>query len=330
MSVSALGNSMFRRCNHIPSVFELIQHPHSTFHCRDQSAGSHRFMPTNVVSNPAVRPLSSSKFDENLILLTLEEKGLMVPESSKAQLFMTCSELESGSISPDQFLAIAKTLVSATPFKPAIDLYGAIQEVANQLRAANAAENLRLRYLSGFETAKGLASESVKIVVAVKEVVEDSFDDHELVHLQADSLSIREFLRDETIPFLQEVEKRGVDGVPVHLIRRKRAELKEKIEIQRRNVNVHLQRTESGINNMTQKTYYVKTNHLPRYAAASALEVLLRGYYALMGQFDPEDIMVDSERSQTQRVADERITSIMTLFKLYGEKRQSVVGSKNE
>jgi hypothetical protein len=322
---------MCRQYNQCFSVFEvIIHHLHHTFPCRDQSAGSHLFMPTTAVSEPAARLLSSSKFDEKLILLTLEEKGLTIPESSQAELFLTCSELESGNISQDQFLAVVKTLVSATPFKPAIDTYSALRQVAQQLRAANAAENLRLRYLSGLETAKGLAPESVKIVVAVKEVVEDSFDDHELVHLQADSLSIREFLRDETIPFLQEVEKRGVGGVPVHLIRRKRAELKEKIEIQRRNVNVHLQRVESGINNMTQETYYVKTNHLPRYAAASALEVLLRGYYALMGQFDPEDIMTDSERSQTQRVADERITSIMALFNLYGEKRQTLVTSKTE
>jgi hypothetical protein len=74
----------------------------------------------------------------------------------------------------------------------------------------------------------------VKIVVAVKEVVEDSFDDHEVVYLQADSLSIRDFLREETVPFLTELGKRGADNVPVSLIRRKRAELKEKLEVQRK------------------------------------------------------------------------------------------------
>jgi hypothetical protein len=310
-----------------------------------KSPESHGPSPATLVAHTDVNPQPISKIDESQILGALEEKGLTINESSKAQLFLTCTELEQGFISSNEFNENLRALLSnnsiADPTTQQLtavcgvilDLVEMYQEVQAKERAAREqvrAANLRERYLSGFQTAKGLEVESVKIVVATKEVVENEFDDHELVHLQADSLSIRDFLREETFPFMQEVTRRGVDDVPVQLIRRKRAELKEKLEIQRRNVKIHFQRIESGIEDMRKETYHVKTNHLPRYAAASALEIVLRVYYVLLGQFDPEDIMVDVERIRVLNEVDERIDSIKTLFKRYGDKRQTLIGAKTE
>jgi hypothetical protein len=238
-----------------------INHIRNSFLLYDQETPSGPIdkTPANIDSEVAPTLKDAPKFDKNLILMTLEEKGLIVPEPPKPQLFLTCSELENGDISQEQLFSIVKALLSNIPgISPclisSIDAYQAINRIADQLKAANAAENLRIRYLSGFETAKSLAPESVKIVVAVKEVVENTFDDYEVIHLQADSLAISDFLREETIPFLQEAERRGTIGVPIQLIRRKRAELKEKLEVQRRNVNIHLQRVEGGIREMEQET----------------------------------------------------------------------------
>jgi hypothetical protein len=121
---------------------------------------------------------SISKIDESQILGALEEKGIMIEESSKAQLFLTCTELEQGFIGRDEFNKNLRSLLannrSADPTTQQIqtaciailklaDMYQALQEkeevAKQQVRTAAAAENLRQIYLSGFQTAKGLEPE---------------------------------------------------------------------------------------------------------------------------------------------------------------------------
>jgi hypothetical protein len=134
-------------------------------------------------------------------------------------------------------------------------------------------------------------------------------------------------LCEDIIPFPKEVEKRAVTNVPIDPIRRRREQLKDKLEIQRRNVNVHLQRVESGIDNIIDGTYYIKTNHLPRYAATSAMEILLRGYLVLMGQLDPEDPMVDFDCSNLRMAAQKHIERVRSLLKSYADRRSSLVSA---
>jgi hypothetical protein len=196
---------------------------------------------TIVSKSPTTSVLHSSAstgLDPKALIQLLAEYDLTIKQSSSLpELFLTVQELESGSITEDEFMSICKPLVSViTGFDGSvIDAVAGLGEGAKQIRVYGEAWNLQARCLSAFETANALEPESVKIVLAVKEVVEDSFNDHEVVYLQADSLSIRDFLREETVLFLTELGKRGADNVSMSLIRRKRAELKEKLEFQRKN-----------------------------------------------------------------------------------------------
>jgi hypothetical protein len=79
---------------------------------------------------------------------------------------------------------------------------------------------------------------------------------------------------------------------------------------------------------MTAATYYIKTNHLPRYAAAVALEILLRGYHLLMGRFDPEDVMFDVDCTTLRDIATSRIESMRSLLKSYAESWLNLAESK--
>ena len=211
-----------------------------------------------------------------------------------------------------------------------MNAYDALSAIASDIKASAESELLLERYLSGFETAKALEPESVKIVVAVKEVIEDALDDHENAYLQADSLSIQSFPSENIIPFLKEVEKRGVENIPIDPIRRRREQLKHKLELQKRNVNVHLQRVQAGLGNMSDGTYYLKTNHLPAYAAATALEVLLRAYWVLMGRLDGEDPMVEFDCEGLERVAREHAESLRSLLEVYRVNRLELVNGRLE
>ncbi|ETI28656.1 hypothetical protein G647_01107 [Cladophialophora carrionii CBS 160.54] len=284
---------------------------------------------------PATTPSTSTveAVDPRFILQNLAANGITVKDPSNVKLFAAASELSTGKLNRDDFLDICLPLVAPIlGIKPLLDVTDILQSLADdiaenakQLNNIAEADVLRQRYLGVFETARDLEPESIRIVVAVKEVLEDTFDDHEVTYLQADSASIRDFLREETVPFLGEVENRGVSNVPIDHIRRKRNELKAQIEVQRKNVNVHLQRVERGIDNLTDGTYYIKTNHLPRYAAAAALEILLRGYYVLLGRLDKEDIMIESDSQNLMLLAKERVEVMQSLLEQYKDRRESLL-----
>ncbi|EXJ64707.1 hypothetical protein A1O7_01045 [Cladophialophora yegresii CBS 114405] len=271
--------------------------------------------------------------DPRFILQNLAANGMTVKDPSSVKLFAAASELGTGKLNKDDFLEICMPLVAPILGIEQLlavsdilqGLANDIKESAKQLDTIAQTDVLRQRYLGVFETAKDLEPESIRVVVAVKEVLEDTFDDHEVTYLQADSASIRDFLREETVPFLKEVETRGVSNVPIDLIRRKRNELKVQIERQRKNVNVHLQRIERGIDNLTDGTYYIKTNHLPRFVAAAALEILLRGYYVLLGRLDKEDIMIESDSQNLLLLAKERVEVMQSLLEQYKNRRESLL-----
>lgn len=278
-------------------------------------------------SQPVPRPT-----DPKFILQTLASNGLTLKDPTNPKLFTTAGDLEEGTISHAQFIQTCAPLICPIfgVDNNILQLTDALQGLAGQIREEAETDVLKERYLGVFETAKGLEPQSVRIVAAVKEVLGDAFDDHEVAYLQADSASIRDFLREETIPFLKEVESRGMENVPLSLIRRKRAELKEKLELLRKNTNVHLQRVEKSTENITNGPYYIKTNHLPHYAAAASLEILVRGYYVLLGRLDADDIMVDTDATTTISLAKERIDMIQTLLKRYKDARLALVTDRGE
>lgn len=271
--------------------------------------------------------------DDEFIRRILEQNGIQVDAQIESELFRSCAELQAGKLSSKDFCDLAKTWLELGGLKklhPFLDFMGAITDAAEKIQAQEEANELSSRYLSTLETARGLAPESVKVVVAVKEVVETGFDDHEVTYLSADSLVVRSFIQDEIAPFFTKLQTIAPDDAPMGLIRRKRQEVKEKLEMQLKNVNIHLQRAEAGINLMHKATYYIKSNHLPRYAAASALEVVLRAYYVLLGSFDPEDIMIEQDWENLQKSARERCQNVYDMYLRYSKERISLVTTKYE
>jgi hypothetical protein len=168
-----------------------------------------------------------------------------------------------------------------------------IEEVATKIKDRAEAELLSSRYLEGLGTARGLAPKSVKVLAAVKITVENNFDDHEVTFLRARALVKRDFFNEEVRPFFTLLESKPLGSFPVSFIRDMRRKVDESRERQMEAMYTYMQRAEKGLTQM-QGSYNIYTNHLPRYAAACALEVLLRAYHALLGLFDPEDPMMSS------------------------------------
>lgn len=271
--------------------------------------------------------------DAEFIRNILEQNGIQIEEQIESELWKSCKDLQAGNISSKDFCELAKTWLELGGLKklhPFLDFMGAIADVAEKIRVQEEANELSSRYLSTLETARGLAPESVKVVVAVKEVVENGFDDHEVTYLTADSLTIRNCIQEEIAPFFMKLQTMAPRDTPIGMIRRKRKEVKKRLETQLRNINIHLQRAEAGINMMHKATYYIKTNHLPRYAAASTLEAVLRAYYVLLGSFDAEDIMIEQDWENLQNSAKERCQTIYDMYLRYSENRLSLFTAKYE
>jgi len=81
---------------------------------------------------------------------------------------------------------------------------------------------------------------------------------------------------------------------------------------------------------MQQGPYYIKMNHLPRYAAASAQEVLLRAYCITLGSFDPEDIMLESDCTNLRKAAVERSQTTRAMFLQYAQEMVKLLTKKYE
>ena len=81
---------------------------------------------------------------------------------------------------------------------------------------------------------------------------------------------------------------------------------------------------------MRESTYYIKTNHLERYAAACVQETLLRAYYAILGIFDPDDFMVNNNWDSLVKTASERCQSIADMFSSYAKGRLALLTTRSE
>lgn len=290
---------------------------------------------TKIRSASLVSPAVSLD-DEDTIRRILIQSNLSLDPKLEGVFFKTCQELEAGRISNKEFCSLAKSwidlgwLSSLKSYLPYLDLLSSIEEAARKIEARAKAKATTARYLSSLVTARDLEPESVKIVTVVQEIVEAGFDDHEVTYLSADSCVIRNFVAEEVIPFVARINQYDLKDLPLNIIRVKRAEIKEKLSIQRKNVNVHLQRAESGVAAMHQDTYHIKTNHLPRYAAAVAQEIVLRSYHILLGASDPEDIMIEADVENLQRAAVEHSTNLQKAFAIYAQERVKLVSRRYE
>lgn len=184
----------------------------------------------------------------------------MIQGDQKKKLFLTASQLRVGEITEKDFYKVAKIFYTLAGMPPGFGAFCSYDETVADIEAKikdKAVTNLiSSRYLSGLETAHSLAPESIRIDSVVKEVVEDGFDDHEVTYLQTDSMVAREFLREDIAPLMEFLEKGASETFPLELLRRKRAELKTKLGIQKKNVQVHMQRSQKGITLLEERDLY--------------------------------------------------------------------------
>ncbi|KIW68345.1 hypothetical protein PV04_04298 [Phialophora macrospora] len=276
------------------------------------------------IQTPA--PLS---VDEQMILSVFEANGIFVKDDMKPAFLhkVRVSKLDTA-VQLAEFAGEICELsgIDLHPF----GLAGKALKATQQVLAIREAQDISTRYLSAIATAKGLEPQSVKIIAAVKEVSERTIDRNDIINLDAEANAVQEYLRQEISPFMSALARRGHSEIPMTLLRRKRDEVKSKREHQRRIVQVYLGKIGDGFSHMEQETYSISTNHMPRYAAACALEVLLAGYYCMLGLIDTEDFMVAHDLEVLKTMVAEKSLSIRSLLDRYAEARSGLVCKKSE
>jgi len=288
-------------------------------------------------------PASFTTLDVDTVLQIFLEHQLTVDDSHKAELFLTASQLAKGDITTAEFCDLAKawcSFIAAPAIGPlhnapqiitaSLDITKATAAVAAAIKERAITSNISIRYLYGLELAKGLAPESIRVVSAIQEITQKSLVDHEVVKLQSDARMIREFVTEDLIPFLRELEQRQNSASSVEFVRSMKTRLKSMIDLQLSSLHLIGQRIEQGLSNMQETTYYIKTNLLGKYAAACVLDTLLRAYNAILGLFDYEDFMVSNDWKNLVKTASVRCQSIADMFSSYSKSRQALLTTKSE
>jgi hypothetical protein len=153
-----------------------------------------------------------------------------------------------------------------------------IFNLVSELQDRAETNEIAKRHLQGIDEADGLAPESIRIVAAVKQIVERGFDQHELRLIDAESSVTVDFLSNTIIPLVQDLE--SMDDQTVATYHRR---LVERIDITRRNMHVHLQRFSTSLGAIEHRgDYQIDTNHLTRYSSACILDATLTFYGLLM------------------------------------------------
>jgi hypothetical protein len=153
-----------------------------------------------------------------------------------------------------------------------------IFNLVSELQDRAETNEIAKRHLQGIDEADGLAPESIRIVAAVKQIVERGFDQHELRLIDAESSVTVDFLSNTIIPLVQDLE--SMDDQTVATYHRR---LVERIDITRRNMHVHLQRFSTSLDTIEHRgDYQIDTNHLTRYSSACILDATLTFYELLM------------------------------------------------
>ncbi|KAH0035028.1 hypothetical protein KCU78_g2128, partial [Aureobasidium melanogenum] len=134
------------------------------------------------------------------------------------------------------------------------------------------------RHLQGLDAAAGLQPESIRIVAAVKQIVERGFNQHELRSINAESSVTVDLLVNTIIPLAQNLER--LDDQTVASYHRR---LVERINVNRKDIHIHFQRFSSGSEGIADRAdYQIDTNHLVCYANACTLDAFLTFYELLL------------------------------------------------
>ncbi|KAI7328890.1 hypothetical protein KC315_g6423 [Hortaea werneckii] len=150
-----------------------------------------------------------------------------------------------------------------------------IFQLVSDLQDRKETDAIAQRHLQGLDAAIGLAPESIRIVAAVKQIVERGFDEHELRSSDAETNVTCDLLASKINPLVQnleDVDDRTVSSYYKRLIAR--------IDIHRKNAHIDHHRFSHGVANMN-GDYQIHTNHLVRYSNACLLDAVL-GYYELL------------------------------------------------
>ncbi|KAL7929141.1 hypothetical protein V8C35DRAFT_316357 [Trichoderma chlorosporum] len=264
------------------------------------------------------------------VLHRLAANGWMIQPSSQAEFISCVQQVREGEVSVGEFIKSCEPLLTLIPGLDAgLACFDVLKDVGEEVKQSEESNAIRSRFLSTIETAQTLEPESIKIVAAVKEVIENAIDDTNITYIRAEAMSIRDFLLEDIIPFLKEAGKRQ-QPPSSDIVRQRKAELRLKLETQKKHTNVHLLQCESGIEAIKDGgNYYIKTNHMPRYATSSALEILLRAYLILLSDLDSEDDYVSAQaaREQLEAVAHTRKKTMEDLLRKYATERAKLIGA---
>lgn len=301
-----------------------------------------------------VNVVSNSLDIENLLKI-FENEGLqIIPEFGEAAL-KTCADLEYKKLTQEDFLSVMKeycvlhkhvgtAAVAASSAAPLIGAAGfglilalvkvsnAIKNRAQAARDKIAAAELRARFLRGLATADNLSIEATNIAIVMSELMARGIDDYETLNLAASSNATITLLREDLLPYLKSLHGRQPHEVKISELRQKRWEIKQRLIRQYEIVNVHLNRVEQGLAEMTagNTTYYMKTNRLPAYARECLLEIHLRAWYAMLGYFDPENTMIEYDDRNVGVAASSKLGQIQHLFQRYTSERLNLLRMKYE
>ncbi|KAG9522356.1 hypothetical protein KCV07_g3194, partial [Aureobasidium melanogenum] len=174
------------------------------------------------------------------------------------------------------------------------------------------------QHLQGLDAAIGLAPESIRIVAAVKQIVQRGFDEHELRSSDADTSVTVDFLANKIRNLAQNLDQ--MDGQTISDYHKR---LVARIDIHRKNTHMDIQRFSQGVGNMT-GDYHINTNHLVHYSNACVLDAFL-GYYELLLSYRLRDGLVQHNLETFSQRNKDAITTIEQALESYTKSRVEMV-----
>lgn len=205
----------------------------------------------------------------------------------------------------------------------ALALVSIIMDILDKLQDRAEANAISKRWLAGLETAKGLAPESVRIVAAVQEIVQNAFEKHEQRSVEADNHVTADFLRTEIMPLAQDLYRRTDKNV-----KEAKTKLYSRMEVQQKNLYLHRSKARDGIQSMGcgRGNYQAETNHILHFAAAARLRAGMQFYHILFASRLTDESLLDyvqAMKDDTEKNSDE----MKKLFLEYTKNRYEMVNT---
>jgi len=194
----------------------------------------------------------------------------------------------------------------------------AIFQLVSDLQDREETNEIAKRHLQGLDTAKGLAPESIRIVAAIRQMVAQGFDEHELRSSDAEMNVTIDFLTNKIRPLAQNIDEMDDQTISNYLKR-----LVARVDIHRKDTHVDLQRVRQGVANMA-GDYQINTNHLVRYASASLLDAYL-SYYELLLSYRLGDGLVQHNLATFSQRNKDAIVNIEQGLAAYTNGRMEMI-----